>query len=249
MHINNNSIYKFGNLSLSDKTFEKIRSMGKCNIDNVVCTGPLICTGKSQIKNSRLYTIQASGNTELKDSSASNVTVSGHFFALDCIKLGNLQTSGDTQLHRCKNVENIVASGSLNLQTSQIHKDVTYTGKNLKINNCVISGKLECVNRVLINNSSINEIVVKNGNSYSYSFEIGFFKYNFTKQFNDNTEQIVELAGENCIVNSITFSEGCFGKVILKNGAKVTGEIIRGAIFDQDFSKNITQDQQEKPHL
>lgn len=229
MQVNGNSIVNSGSLCVKNQTFEKIKSSGSCNLDNITCTGPLTCSGSAQIKNSHLHTIKVSGNTDLRNSTADNVTASGNFHALDCLKLGSIHASGHASFVNCENVNEIVASGSLSLLTTQVNGNVIHSGKNLHISDTTITGKLECIDETKVNNSSIDEIVVKRDKSSSYSLEFfGIFK--FTKQSHNTSEQVVELIGKNCVVNSISFEEGCSGTVILKDGAKVTGKILRGVL-------------------
>lgn len=229
MHVTSNTISSLGNLCVKNQSFEKIKASGSCNLDNITCTGLLVCSGSAQIKNSHLGTIKVSGAIDLRNSTAENVAASGNFYALDCLKLRNINTSGHASFVNCENVNEIVASGSLSLLTTQVDGNVIHSGKDLHINDTKIAGRLECVDSVKVNNSFINELIIKRDKSSSYSFEFfGIFK--FSKQSPNAHEPVVELIGKNCIVNSISFEEGCSGKVILKDGANVSGTILRGVL-------------------
>lgn len=212
MYVNGNTINTFGNLSIQNQTFERINANGKCDLDNITCTGPLICSGNAQVKNSHLNKIKLSGDLDLQNCTANNITTSGHFYASNCLKMGVINASGQAYLVNCEDVQGIISSGSLSLLTTRVNGDVVHLGKDVHITDSTITGKLECRdNRIIIDNSSINEIFVKRDHEYSF-------------------EQIVELIGKNCVVDSISFEEGCTGRVILKDGAQFTGNIQRGVV-------------------
>ena len=96
------------------------------------------------------------------------------------------------------------------------------SGNRQEITDSTITGTLECAAKIVkISNSTIGQIVIKPANS-STTFE--FFDW---KIYTDtNSEQIVELSGKNCRVDSVSFEDGAVGKVLLRKGAtmpKVSG--------------------------
>jgi hypothetical protein len=170
--------------------------------------------------------MNVSGSTDLRNSIATDIVASGHFYASDCANLGKVKTSGHAHFVNCKEVKEIKASASLSLLTTRVEGDVTHSGTDIQVNHSVVTGKLECADRkIFVNDSIVKKIIVKPINtSFSYSFE--FFGIKFAKQETSTSpEQVIELTGKNCVVGSICFEEGVKGKVVLKNGAKVTGEI------------------------
>lgn len=227
--VSNHSVSHSGNLSISNNEFENLKISGNCNLSNITCTGPLVCSGSARIENSNLNIVKASGNIELHNCMTDQVFSSGHFYALNCAKLGAVNTSGQTHLINCKNVSGILASGSLSLLNTYVSGNVIHLGIDVEINQSTIAGKLECLDRkIKIHNSTADEIVVRR-NPNSYSFEcFGIFKFN--KEAFTSPEYVIELIGKQCVINSISFENGCVGKVILKDGAKVTGKVIRGSI-------------------
>lgn len=210
-----------GNLSVQNQVFDRIDSSGITKFDNIKCLGPLVHSGNITLKNSQLNTMKVSGSIDLRDSTATDISTSGHFYASDCLNLGKVEASGQAHFINCSEIEEINVSGGFSLLNTRVKGDIIHSGKDLQINDSVINGKLECADRkVVVNNSSIEKIIIKSAGDFKFSFKcLGMELEYFNKQ-------IVELSGKNCVVGSIYFDEGVKGVVILKNGAKVTGKIV-----------------------
>lgn len=222
-----------GNLSVQNQVVETIKCSGITTLDNITCLGPLTCSGSIKVNNSQLSTMKVSGSTELRNSTATNIVASGHFYASDCLKIGEVQAAGNAHFVNCSEVKEIKCSSSLSLLTTRVGGDVIYSGMDIQINDSVIAGKLECTDKkIIIHNSTIEKIIVKPVN-HSFSYFFNFFGIEFAKQaVTTPFEQVIELIGKNCTVGSIYFEEGVRGRVILKEGAKVTGEIYNGSLKD-----------------
>ena len=159
----------------------------------------------------------ASGSTNLFQSTANELHSSGHLEVAECT-LGKVITSGNTGISRCKEIEEIAASGAFALDASKVTGNVILSGHRPEISDSTIAGKLECVAKtVKISNASIGKIVVKPIQSYSL-FEI--FSWKTYSSAPQSIEQVIELSGKNCQIGSIVFEDGASGKVRLKNGAK-----------------------------
>jgi len=170
--------------------------------------------------------MRVAGSTQLTKSEAYEVNASGSFQASDCLKLGKVVTSGSSSISNCKEVGEIVASGGFSLDGSNVKGNVAITGDHSDINNSSIRGTLECAGRIVkVFNSTINQISVKPAR---YNFRFDFFLWGW--ESSSKKEQIIELSGKECRVGSVSFEEGAFGKVRLKNGATVAsvtgGELI-----------------------
>ena len=220
--INFNSFNALGNVSLGNQVFESLNTNGKAQLNGITCEGPLVTSGDTQVQNSQLKSVRSSGEMDLHHSTADALTVSGRLYASDCPKLGHIQAAGQAKLENCPDVQGIVAAGSLSLTKTRVKGDVVYSGQEAQIEESTITGKLECSSeRVEIRNSSIEKIVIKPEHNAGF-YE--FFWFKFLKP-TPISEQVVVLIGKNCSVGSISFAEGCKGKVILQEGAKVRGEI------------------------
>lgn len=242
MHINNHVVSIAGQSNLSDQTINKLNISGNAHVDHVTCTDSLTCSGKVLISSSRLCSVHISGSAEMHQSTAEEITLSGRLRAENCPELGIIKASGQLDLINCMRVSQITASGSLSLLSSLVQGDVIHTGRDLQMNGSRIAGNLTCCDQhVSIHQSAVNSIIVKKaeGNNFSFNLKgfsfnlnIGSGIFNFFKQDCKPVEQVVELNGSHCVVNTILFEEGVIGRVILKNGAKITGQVLRGTVLE-----------------
>lgn len=237
--VGNSAMNHAGSWAAQHQVFETIRGSGATRLDDVCCQKDLSCSGSTMIKDSRLNTMRVSGETELRNSTAGDISASGNFYASDCPKLGDVKTSGHAAFVNCGDVQGVVASGFLSLLGTRVEGDVRHSGRELQINQSTINGKLECSDRkIALTDSSVQAIIVKPCNSSSYSYSLEFFGIKLSKQqVASSSEYLVELVGKNCIVGSVSFEEGINGRVVLKNEARVTGQV-SGGVLDSHSPKS-----------
>lgn len=228
-----------GYSAVSDQTVQSLTISGKAYINHVTCTDSLTCSGKADIDSSHLHSVRISGYMGMRQSTADEITVSGHLRAEDCPMIGNIRASGQLHLVNCAQINDIRASGALSLLHTNVQGDVIHTGRELQMTDSRIEGKLTCSDqKISINQSYVNEIVVKGGEKQLvlfgnvFSFNIQFGNFKFFRHYGTTSEPVVELSGPNCVVHSISFEKGISGRVILKNGAKVMGPVLRGTIVE-----------------
>lgn len=242
MNLINHCVASFGHLFHCNKILE-----GETR------TEPFTSSRHVQLKNSHVGSVQVAGDIDLCSSTAGNILVTGKLDAHNCAKLGMIEASGHIHMTNCVDVEGVKGSQELSLLRTQVSGNVKHeslhvhieqverVGSEVNINESAIAGKLECNDRkVKISNSFVNEVVMKRYELPPTFVELMPFFNSLNKKaaehikkYTSSSEQVVELSGTNCVVNSITFPEGVAGKVILKNGAKMAGSVIRGVVITE----------------
>lgn len=217
-----NSMSFSGNCSIQNQSVQNFSASGNCYVDGLSCKDLFHSSGFSQIQSSKLNKVTTSGSTKIFQSTMNEIRSSGYLQASDCPRLGNVTTSGSTSLTRCKDIQEIVSSGAFHLAFSQVSGNVRSSGHRSEITDSAITGTFECAAKVVkVSNSTIGKIVIKPSKS-----NVSFFFMGWKIGSETNSEQIVELFGKNCRVDSISFEDGAVGKVVLRDGAtmpKVSG--------------------------
>jgi hypothetical protein len=209
-------------IAAENYTFESLNTSGAAQLNGIKCKGPLVTQGDTQIRNSELKSVKSCGEVDLRYSTAGAMTVSGRFYASNCPQLGSIQAAGFTKLENCPDVQGIVAAGELFLTRTRVYGDTVYSGAQAQIEESTITGTLECSSeRLEIRNSSIQHIVVKPTHNFGF-YDLFWLRFLRPTPI---SEQVVVLTGKSCNIGSISFVEGCKGKVILQDGAKVRGKI------------------------
>jgi len=235
MNVNNHHVAISGYSSLSHRTVDQLTVSGKAVVENVTCKHSFTCSGKVDVCSSTFHSAHISGYAAIRQSTAAEISVSGHLRAEDCPNLGSIKASGQLHLVNCPQVDHIQSSGTLSLLHTKVVGNVKHTGSDLQITNSLIAGKLTCSDKkIVIHQSYVNEIIVKKAESsfniFCWNINIAGFK--FFRHDGASSEQVVELDGPLCEVNTISFEEGRIGRVILKNGAKVLGPVLRGTVVE-----------------
>ena len=179
---------------------------GTTTLNHYIHSGALKCSGSTIIHDSQLNQANLSGATKITQSTAKAITALGSFQATDCT-FETAASSGSSNLTRCVVMNDLTASGCLNLTASKVQRAI-FSGKEMKATN-----------------SAIEELVVKEVGDNSWKVQLfGCFNYESAS----NCEQRVELDGADCKVGQVRFEKA--GTVLLKNGAAaptvINGEVV-----------------------